>query len=202
MCFSSSNSDTSSESTSSSAKHRRISRQKSRESGKNVNTFKKRIRTRSPSPKQQYSPGKFLETLLKLNLWYGNSGNALSFKVSRKNVSSPKHYERRAVSPPPERRYDKGIVTPKRKIVSPRKMPTATMANKKRDRSSSSNSGSSESSGSESDSSYSSSSESSDESSSAKHVRSRDKILHERKIATKKGKLLVLRQVFKLPFLK
>lgn len=35
------------------------------------------------------------------------------FKVARKIVSSPsKHYERRAVSPPPERRYDKGIMTP------------------------------------------------------------------------------------------
>lgn len=107
-------------------------------------------------------------------------------------MSSPsKHYERRAVSPPPERRYDKGIMTPKRKILSPRKITTSTVSNKKRDRSSSSNSESSESSGSESESSYSSSSDSSDESSSAKHVRSRDKILHERKIATKKGNSLV-----------
>lgn len=115
-----------------------------------------------------------------------NNANFI-FKVLRKNASSPKHYERQAVSPPPERRYDKGISTPKRKIHSPRKITATIISNKKRDRSSSSNSESSESSGSESDSSYSSSSDSSDDSASAKHVRSRDKILHERKIATKKG---------------
>lgn len=124
----------------------------------------------------------------------------LIFKVLRKNVSSPKHYERQAVSPPPERRYDKGILTPKRKIHSPRKITATIISNKKRDRSSSSNSESSESSGSESDSSYSSSSDSSDDSASAKHVRSRDKILHERKIATKKGIFLLQRVIsYKLP---
>lgn len=114
------------------------------------------------------------------------------FSVLRKNISSPKHYERRAISPSLERRYDKGTLTPKRKLHSPRKITAASVSNKKRDRSSSSNSESSESSGSESDSSYSSSSESSEDSTSAKHVRSRDKILHERKIATKKGLLLFL----------
>lgn len=104
--------------------------------------------------------------------------------VSRKNVSPPsKRYNRKDISP--DRRFEKGIVTPKHKITSPRK--TVSVSNKKRDQSSSSNSESSESSASESDSSYSSSSDSSDESSSTKHVRSRDKVLHERKIATKKG---------------
>lgn len=54
--YSSSNSDSSSESTSPSTKHRRFSRHKSKESSKSLG-LRKRMRTRSPTPKQQYSPG-------------------------------------------------------------------------------------------------------------------------------------------------
>ncbi|XP_063709598.1 zinc finger CCCH domain-containing protein 18 isoform X2 [Culicoides brevitarsis] len=152
---SSSNSNSSSESSSSSTKHRRLSRHKSRDNTRNVSSYKKRPKTGSVSP------------------------------ALRTNISSPKHYDRRA-SPPSDRRF-RGGLSPKRKIHSPRKTTGTTVSNKKRDRSSSSNSESSESSGSsESSESSESSDDSSDESSSAKHGRTRDKILHERKIATKK----------------
>lgn len=85
----------------------------------------------------------------------------------------------------PDKRYEKGGLTPKRKSPIAVRKPSIPASSKKRGRSTSSNSGSSESS-SESDSSYSSSSTgSSDESS--KHIRSRDKVLSERKMASKKG---------------
>uniref|UniRef100_A0A336LBP2 CSON006609 protein n=1 Tax=Culicoides sonorensis TaxID=179676 RepID=A0A336LBP2_CULSO len=123
-----------------------------------------------------------------------DSSTSSTKHLTRKKITSPvKRYERNIISPPSDRRYEKNTLTPKRKVLSPRKNTISTVSGKKRGTSSSSNSESSESTESEDDSSTSSTSGSSDDSTTIKHVRSRDKVLHERKMASKKVELSMKR---------